>query len=155
MKRILSLALVLAMALCLFAGCGDAVGDIAGNVASAAREELEKQVKAKFEEYKVDVVEMRTAFGDLNDETDSASQIFCAVLVKSNSDALPQSCADALAHLFEESGVEYQTMSQVTNTHLVHKELSFKHEDFRSGGYYVVWFYSSSLTGGLTSAETN
>lgn len=153
MKRMLSLILVLALSACLFAGCSEAVGQIAGNVADAAKEELEKQIKEKFEEYKVDVVELRTAFGKLNDETDSSTQIFCAALVKSNSDALPQSCADALDYLFTETGVESQTMSAIENSHLVHKSLKFNHSDFSAGGYYIVWFYHSSLTGDFLSTE--
>ena len=60
--RIMALVLtfVLVFSLC---GCGEVVSDIAGNVADAAAKELEAQIKKTVEEYKVEVVEIKSAIG--------------------------------------------------------------------------------------------
>lgn len=151
--RLRSLALVLVLLLML-SGCSQTVSEIAGNVADAAMKELEVQVKQTLEKYKVDVVEMKNAVGKLNDESDSDLQFFCAVLVSSNSDSLPRSCADALGKIFQQSGVRVQTRSEIESDYLVNKSLSFKHTDFSQGNYYLIWAYTSSLTGNLFTSET-
>ena len=70
-------ALLLAVALLFtITGCSDVVGEIAGNVADAAVKELEKQVKATLEEYKVEVVEIKSAVGKLSNVSDSELQFF-------------------------------------------------------------------------------
>ena len=147
-------AFVLIVALCLsLCGCSEVVSDIAGNVADAAMKELEQQIKEAVEEYKVVVVEIKSAVGKLNDESDSSLQFFCGVLVRSNSDALPQSSSVALAGLFERSGICNQTGSKIQNDLLVNKEISFNHSDFSSGDYYMIWVYSPSLTQKLEELE--
>ena len=47
-KKFAAMLCVLAMLLS-FAGCGEVTGEIVGNVAEAAKKELENQVKATFE----------------------------------------------------------------------------------------------------------
>ena len=139
----LVLALVLTFTLC---GCNDVVGDIAGNVADAAVKELEKQVKEKLEEYKVDVIEIKSAVGKLDNDVDSSQQFYCGVLVRSNSDVIPQSIAATLGSIFEEAGCHPWLKSEIDNDHLVNKKISFKHTDFSTGDYYLIWGYTSSLT---------
>ena len=151
-KRFAALVLTAALFLCL-CGCSSIVGDIAGNVADAALEELEKQVKEAIEEYKVQVVEIKSAVGKLNDESDSDMQFFCGVLVRSNSDALPKSGSEILGDLFERAGIQSQTGSRIENELLVNKEISFDHTDFSGGDYYTIWFYTSSLTQKLTEVK--
>ena len=150
--RFTALVLVLALLLAL-CGCSEAVGEIAGNVADAAVKELEIQVKKTLEKYKVDVVEVKSAVGKLNNDSDSELQFFCGVLVRSNSDSLPQSCASALGKLFEQSGVHSQSGSKIDSEYLVNKTISFKHTDFSAGDYYLIWAYTSSLTQKLSELE--
>ena len=147
--RLCALALMLALVLSL-CGCGGVVGEIAGNVADAAVKELETQIKKTLEEYKVDVIEIKSAVGKLDDKIDSSQQFFCGVLVRSNSDVIPQSIASALGNIFEEAGCHRWTKSEIDNDHLVNKKISFKHTDFSSGDYYLIWGYTASLTGKLT-----
>ena len=99
-KKFISFVLVLGL-LCSLAGCGDVAGEIAGNVAEAAKKELENQVKATFEKYKIEILDLKTAVGKLNGESEDV-QFFCAVLVSSDSDAIPQSAADTLSKLFHD-----------------------------------------------------
>ena len=146
-------ALVLALSvLLIFSGCDGVVGEIAGNVADAAVRELEAQVKATIEEYKVEVVELKSAVGKLDNDFDSNQQFFCGVLVRSNSDALPKSIAATLGNIFEEAGCHAHLKSEIDNDHLVNKKLTFKHTDFSTGDYYLIWGYTSSLTQKLTDA---
>ena len=144
MKRILSVLLCLALVLAL-AGCGETVSDIAGNLLDAAKKELENQVKATLEKYKVSVVEIKTAAGHLNGE-EKANQFFCAALVQSNSESVPQSCADALGKVFGEASVHPQSTSKLDSPYLVHKEITFDHTDFSAGNYYVIYVYSADIS---------
>lgn len=145
-RKFLCLILALAILSGIFAGCdtiGETVGEIADNVANAAKAELEKQVRAVFEEYKVDMVELKTAAGKLNDG-EGKFQFFCAVLVRAENDALPQACAKALANPFQDSGVVLQTGSAIASPYLVKKDLSYKFTGFDDGStYYTVYVYSA------------
>ncbi len=144
--RFISLILATVLLLGLFTGCGDVVSDIAGNVVQAAKEELENQIKLTLEKHKVDVIELKTAAGKLNDEG-SDMQFFCAALVRSDSDAIPNAVAQAMDKLFEESAIQVQTGSKVESAHLVHKELTFDFTDFQEGTtYYIIYFYSSDMS---------
>ena len=147
--RIMALVLtfVLVFSLC---GCGEVVSDIAGNVADAAAKELEAQIKKTVEEYKVEVVEIKSAIGKLDNTVDSDQQFFCGVLVRSNSDAIPQSIAATLGSIFDEAGCQPWHKSEIDNDHLVNKKISFKHTDFDSGDHYLIWGYAPSLTQKLT-----
>lgn len=128
-------------------GCGEVAGDIAGNVAEAAKAELEKQVKATFEKYKIEILDMKTTVGKLNGESGDL-QFFCAVLVQSDSDAVPQSVANALGKLFHDAGITAQSGTKVENTYLEHKELTYKSGIMEEGKtYYTVWCYTDRLPG--------
>lgn len=150
--RLIPLILIVSVFLS-FGSCSGVVGDIAGNVRDAALKELEAQIQKTVEEYKVEVVEVKSAVGRLNNGSDSRMQFFCGVLVRSNSDALPKGGAEALDGLFEQSGIQKQTGSQIENPLLVNKKVSFKHSDFSSGDYYMIWVYSPSLTQKLQELE--
>lgn len=142
----LLLAAMLVLSLC---GCGGTVGEIAGNVANAAMEELEVQVKRVLEENKLKVVELKTVVGQLNDE--NKYQFFTAALVQSDSSAIPQATADTLAKLFTEAGLVVQTGSTLDNPYLVYKDITFNHSDFSAGNYFVIYAYFADLTANLPS----
>ena len=136
------LCLVLVLGLC---GCST-VGELAQGAADAAVQELEKQVKQTLEKNKVEMVQMKTAFGKLNDDGGKL-QMFCAVLIKAENETIVQGCVTALGSVFEEAAMARQTQSKVENDRLVHKEVVFDHSDFSDGTYYVVYGYTSSLLG--------
>ena len=142
-RKLMAFILVLSCTLCLFAGCG-AVGDIADNVLAAAKTELENQIKAKIEEYKVTVVETKTVFGQLND--DGKYQFCCAMLVQTNSEDSAADCAKGVGKLFGESGYVKQAGSTVENEHLVNKTITYDHTDFSEGNYYTVYVYVADMT---------
>ena len=128
-----------------FTGCGEVAGEIAGNVADAAKKELENQIRKTFETYKIEILDMKTAVGKLNGEG-SDIQFFCTVLVESDSPAIPQSAADTLGKIFHDAGIQVQTGTEIENTYLQHKTLSFKYDSFGDGKtYYAVWFYTDKL----------
>ena len=144
MKKLLALILAL-LIVCSMAGCGEVAGDIAGNVAEAAKKELEKQVKQTFDTYKMEILDMKTALGKLGGDSGDI-QFFCAVLVQSDSDAIPQSIADTLSKIFHDAGIQVQTGKNIENAYLQHRELAFKYETFDDGRtYYTVWCYTDKL----------
>jgi len=143
-RRFLYLLLAVFMTLSLCA-CGETAGKIADSVMDAAMAELKNQVKLLLEQNKLEVVEIKTAFGKLNDDG-SSYQFFIAALIKSNATAVPQSTADTMAKLFSDAGLTVQSEGTLQNPHLVHKEISFKHTDFSAGNYYVIWGYAADLT---------
>jgi len=140
MRKLISVVLVILLVTAL-TGCA-VVGDIAGNVADAAAKELENQLKATLEKHKVEVVEVKTAFGNLNSNDDMALQFFGAALIQSDSDTAAENCAKALDAVFEEAGFMTQTGSAIEVKYLVHKTLSYDHTDFSEGNYYTVYVYS-------------
>ena len=152
MRRIVSLLLAVCMLLSV-SGCA-VVGEIAGNVADAAVKELESQLKATLEKHKVEVVEVKTAFGHLNGEDEKEMQFFCAALIRSDSDTAAQTCATALDAIFEQTGFTAQTASQVTNSVLEHKTVVYDHSDFSGGNYYTVYVYNLSIAIELIKNET-
>ena len=142
-SRIYLLALILLLS-CL-TGCSEAMGEIAGNVTEVAKAELEAQVKAAFEKYKVEVIEFKPILGKLNG-SDGTIQFFCAALVQSDSEAVPQDVADTLSKLFHDAGLTVQTGTKIESAYLEHKELSYKFSGFQDGKtYYTVWCYTDRL----------
>ena len=143
-KKFISFVLVTLLLFAL-AGCSDVAGEIAGNVAEAAKKELENQVKATFEKYKIEILDLKTAVGKLNGNS-SDVQFFCAVLVQSDSDAIPQSAADTLSKLFHDAGTKIQTGAEIESSYLEHKNLAYKYDTFEAGKtYYTVWCYTDKL----------
>ena len=147
-RKISIFLLALVMALSMFSGCSETVSEIAGNVADAAKAELEKQVKATLEKNKLDVIEMKTVFGKLND-AGSKHQFFCAALIRSNATDIPKAAVDALGKLVTEAGLLEQTGSKVESDLLIHKEIVFKHSDFSEGNYYVIYAYHKDLSANM------
>ena len=147
-RKIGILVLALVMAFSLFTGCSDTVSEIAGNVADAAIKELEKQVKSALEKNKVDVIEMKTVFGKLNDEG-SESQFFCAALIQSDATDIPKAAADTIDKLVTEAGLVSQSGSKVKSDLLIHKDITFKHSDFSEGNYYVIYAYHEDLSANM------
>lgn len=142
MKKLFAVILVL---LCL-SGCG-VVGDIAGNVANAAVTELEKQVKQTIQSYKLEALDVKITLGNLNSENEKAKQLFCAVLVTTQSESSLQTCVKALDAVFEEAGYQIQTGRDVTHPHLVNKQLQYKEVTMDPDKtYYTVYGYSSDVS---------
>ena len=145
MKRILSLMLVIVLALGIFAGCGEAVSEVADNVLSAAQEELVSQIRQKAEEYKVTVKETKAAVGTLNDDG-GKYQFYCAILVQTNTESSAEDCANALGKVFGQGGYAAQSDSAVESEHLVHKTLTYDCADYSEGNYYTVYVYVPDIT---------
>ena len=144
-KRIFCAFLALILGMSCLTGCGQVAGEIAGNVADAAKKELENQIRITFEKYKVEIVEMKTAVGKLNGDTGD-NQFFCAVLTRSESDAVPQSVANSLSKLFHDAGVLPQSGSEVESDYLEHKSVTYKFSAFDDGSnYYTVFFYTDRI----------
>jgi hypothetical protein len=138
----LFLAVLLTLSLC---GCSGTVGEIADSVLDAAMTELKNQVARVLEENKLEVVEIKTAFGKLND--DGSKYQFCvAALVRPNATAVPQTAVDAMAKLFSDAGLTPQSDSAFENAYLLHKDITFKQTDYADGNYYVIWGYASDLS---------
>lgn len=141
-QKLLCLLLALVMLASILSGCG-AAGEIAGNVADVAKAELEKQVRAVLAEYKVDVVELKTTAGKLNDG-EGQFQFFCAVLVRAENDTIPQSCASTLGKVFQDAGLLVQTGSAIESPYLAKKSLTYKFTGFDDGSnYYTIYVYSA------------
>ena len=143
-RRIFCLFLVVFLVFSLCA-CGETASQIADSVMDAAMNELKAQVKQLLEKNKLEVVEIKTAFGKLNDNGGNY-QFFIAALVKSNGTAVPQSTADTMNKLFSEAGLTAQTESALQNEHLVHKTIAFNHADYSEGNYYAIWGYAADLS---------
>ena len=149
-RKVCSFILALVMVSCLFTGCSDTVSEIAGNVADAAVAELEKQVKSALEKNKVEVVEMKSVFGKLNDQG-SEAQLFCAALIRAESTDLAKAAVDTMGKLVTQAGIFSQTGSTVSSDLLVHKKIQFKHTDFSAGNYYVIFAYHEDLSANMPS----
>ena len=138
-------AFLLALSLILsLTGCAT-VGAIADSVLEAAATELKNQVKKLLEENKLEVVEIKTAFGKLNDNG-GKYQFFIGALVKSNATGIPNAAAEGMNKIFTEAGINAQTSPDLENNHLVHKSITFKQTDYSEGGYYVIWGYMGDVT---------
>ena len=144
MKRSLFALLLIAVIVFSIRGCGK-LGQIFGKVTNAAVKELKNQVQELLEDKQLDVVEIKTAYGKLNDEG-SKHQFFIAALVRADSESVPQSTANTIGKLFSEAGFHLQNESQLDNEHLIHKDITFSHADFSEGNYYVIWAYAADLS---------
>lgn len=152
-RKHISLILALILSLSLLTGC-ETVGQIAGSVADAAREELESQIRAILEEYKMDVIELKTTAGELNDG-EGDIQFFCAVLVRADNDAVPNSCADALGKVFQHSGIVIQEDQAIESPWLTKKSLTYSYTGFGSGEtFYTIYVYTSVDPGSLLEGVT-
>lgn len=144
MKRSLFALLLIAVIVFSIRGCGK-LGQIFGKVTEAAVKELKNQVQELLEDKQLDVVEVKTAYGKLNDEG-SKYQFFIAALVRADSESTLQSTANTIGKLFSDAGFTLQSESALDNPYLVHKGITFKHTDFSAGDYYVIWAYAADLS---------
>ena len=144
MRKIISLFLILVLTACLFAGCSDTANQIASSVAQAARDELESQVKKVLEENKLEVIEVKTAFGKLNDTAEA--QLFVAALVRTEKTDIIEASLSGLNKLFTATGCKAETDSTIDSDLLVHKNLSYSRTDFSDGTYYTVYAYYDDLS---------
>lgn len=144
MKRSLFALLLIAVIVFSIRGCGK-LGQIFGKVTNAAVKELKNQVQELLEDKQLDVVEIKTAYGKLNDEG-SKYQFFIAALVRADSESAPQSAANAIGKLFSEAGFNIQSDSRLDNGYLIHTDITFNQTDFSEGNYYVIWAYAADLS---------
>lgn len=144
MKRSIFALIVIAVIVFSIRGCGK-LGQIFGKVTEAAVKELKNQVQELLEDKQLDVVEVKTAYGKLNDDG-SKYQFFIAALVRADSESTPQSAANTIGKLFSDAGVTLQSESTLNNPYLIHKGITFKHTDFSEGDYYVIWAYAADLS---------
>ena len=144
MKKVISLLLALVLSLGLFTGCSETTGKIASSVAEAARKELEVQVKAALEEHKLEVIEIKTAFGKLNDTADN--QYFVSALVRTEKTDLIDASLAGLKYVFTDVGCVSETDSKIDSEYLVHKDLSYSRTDFSDGTYYTVYAYYNDIS---------
>jgi hypothetical protein len=145
MKKIIAFLLILACVGGLATACGEIASDITSSVLEAAKKELETQVKEKVAEYKVAVVEMKTAFGDIN-ESSAENQFYCAVLIKTDSEESASTCSGALGKVFGKSGFEKQTSNKVESEFLTKQTITYNHADYEGGNYYTVYVYVEDIT---------
>ena len=122
----------------------DKVKKISDSVLSAAKTELEKQIRETMAENKVDIVETKTVFGKLNDAGEY--QFFCALLIQTNSEEAAAKCANTASGLFGEASYMAQTDSSVEHEYLTHKTVTYDHTDFSGGNYYTVYVYAEDMT---------
>ena len=144
-RKIIALFLVVACVGGVIAACGDIASDITANVLEAAKEELENQIKEKIEEYKVTVVETKTAFGIIND-AGAEHQFYFALLIQTDSEDSASGCANAVGKLFGVSGYAAQTGSEVTSEYLTKQSITYDHDNFEDGNYYTVYVYVEDIT---------
>ena len=105
---------------------------------------MEVQVKAALEEHKLEVIEIKTAFGKLNDTADN--QYFIAALVRTEKTDIIEASLSGLNKVFTDTGCLPETDSAIDSEHLVHKDLSYTRTDFSDGTYYTVYGYLDDLT---------
>lgn len=144
MKRSLFALLLIAVIVFSIRGCGK-LGQIFGKVTNAAVKELKNQVQELLEDKQLDVVEIKTAYGKLNEEG-SKYQFFIAALVRADSESVLQSTANTIGKLFSEAGFNTQSESRLDNGYLLHKDITFAQADFSEGNYYVIWAYAADLS---------
>lgn len=141
--RMIALLLALSCLFCALPGCAT-VMEVTGEVVNAAKEELENQIREKLGEYKVTPVELKSAFGTLNDDG-GKYQCFYAILVQTDTQSHVTKCVETLGKAFSDSGYSVQTDSAVESEYLVHKTVTYDHTDFSAGNYYTIYVYVADL----------
>ncbi len=117
--RIIALVALLA----ILTGCS-AMGDIAESVKNAAMDELKNQLAAQLQKNKVEVLQVKSTAGKLNDEGGKL-QFFVAFLVRSENAQQLQTAAEALGESLGKTGFAPQTGVKIESPYLVHKQLEF------------------------------
>ncbi len=139
MRKFMCILLVIAL-FAAMAGCS-AAGEIADKVAQAAMEELKVQLQANFEKNKVEVLQVKSAFGKLNDEGGKL-QLYLAFLVRTENSKQLEDLTNAMGNTFGQTGWRAQTGTAIESPHLVHKELSFDADKVADPtNCYLVYLY--------------
>lgn len=139
MRKLICILLVVLLVAAM-AGCSVA-GEIADKVAQAAMEELKDQLQSTFEKNKIEVLQVKTAIGKLNDEG-SSLQLFFGFLVRSENPQQIQDVTEAMKKMIPQSGCAPQTGAAIESPYLVHKTLSFDADKVADPtNCYLVYLY--------------
>ena len=139
MRKLICILLVVLL-LTAVAGCSTA-GEIVDKVAQAAMEELKVQLQSTFEQNKIEVLQVKTAIGKLNDEG-SSLQLFFGFLVRSENPQQIQAVTEAMQKMFPHAGCAAQTGAAIESPYLVHKTLSFDADKVADpANCYLVYLY--------------
>ena len=142
---------ILAVVLALATLCGcSAVGEIAEGVKNAAMEELKNQLAAQLQKNKVEILQVKSTAGKLNDEGGKL-QLFVAFLVRSENPQQLQSAAEALGESLGKTGFAPQTGAKVESPYLVHKQLEFDADKVTENSY-LLYLYIPEFTLDLQNA---
>lgn len=142
-------ALALILLLATLCGCS-AVGEIAEGVKNAAMDELKNQMQSQLEKNKVEVLQVKSAAGKLNNEGGKL-QFFVAFLVRSENPQQLQSAAEVLGKSIGKTGFAAQTGAAVESPYLVHKQLEFD-ADKVTENCYLLYLYIPEFTLDLQNA---
>ena len=138
MRKLICIFLAFALIAAL-AGCSGA-GEIADKVAQAAMEELKVQLQASFEKNKIEVLQVKSALGKLNDEGGKL-QLYMAFLVRTENPQQIETAADALKSVGQ-TGYAPQMAAAIDSPYLVHKTLSFDESKLNDAtNCYLVYLY--------------
>ena len=138
-KRMICILLVVLL-LTAMVGCS-AAGEIVDKVAQAAMEELKVQLQSTFEKNKVEVLQVKSAIGKLNDEGGKL-QLYLGFLVRSENPQQIQDVTEAMKKMFPQAGCAPQTGAAIESPYLVHKTLSFDADKVADPtNCYLVYLY--------------
>ena len=107
-------------------------------------EELKNQLQIQLEKNKVEVLQVKSTAGKLNDEGGNL-QFFVAFLVRSENSQQLQSAADALGESLGKTGFAPQTGAKVESPYLVHKQLEFDANKVTEN-CYLLYLYIPEFT---------
>ena len=145
MKKIVIFLVIALLVLVAIFGY-DRVSSAVAETAQTVKTEMEKKIQETLEPYKVEMVEMKTAAGNLNGGNFLTVQFFGAILIRTQQESYAQTCVQALEKVFQESGYMVQTEQKIAHEYLKNKELSYDHSDFSDGSYYTVYVYSTAIS---------
>ncbi len=150
MKKYIALFLCAVLALGCLSGCQELVlgaVNLSQQAAQAAADTLKNQVVSLVNQHKVEVVEVKTAFGTIAEKADFGTEFLVAVLIRTESETAAQACAQALETVLKTTGYAVQEGQEIELELLCFQELSYDHEDFSDGTYYTVYGYIPSVLG--------
>ena len=145
MKKFVILLVVVLLVLVAIFGY-DRVSTAVKDTAETVKTEMEKKIQETLEPYKVEMVEMKTAAGNLNGGNFLTVQFFGAILIRTQTEEYAQTCAQALEKVFQETGYMVQTEQKITHEFLKNKELSYDFSEFSDGTYYTIYVYSTAIS---------
>ncbi len=150
MKKLLAVLLCAALFAGCLSGCQEMVMGAVGlsqQAAQAAADKITEKMTEIIGQHKVEVVEMKTAFGTIAIKDDWGKELLAAVLIRTESDSAAETCAKALSGIFSETGFVRQTGREVELELLCFQSITYDHTDYADGSYYTVYGYSPSVVG--------